>query len=109
MNTVLKMVEAWSFAFGGEEHTGWLPKNAIRPKPTPVEHELLDVQIESADGGFLLIWAARPSPTCRDSLPPKAGDTWHETVGDAEAAARDAFGIEHEHWIHVQGLGETSP
>ena len=98
MRTVLKKVEAWPFAFGGEEPSGWLPPEAATPRPTPIEHELLDVEIESVDGGFLLRWAARPSPTCRELRPPKMGDTWHETVEDAEVAAREAFGIEHGHW-----------
>jgi hypothetical protein len=102
MSTVLKKVEGWPFAFGGEEHSGWLPPEAVTPRPTPVERELLDVQIESTDGGYLLTWAARSSPTCRDSLPPKTGDTWHETIEDAEAPARDAFGIEHEHWTDIR-------
>lgn len=101
MSTVLKKVEAWPFAFGGEKHSGWLPSNAVTPKPTPVERELLDVQIESTDSGYLLTWAARPSPTCRELLPPKVGDTWHETIEDAEAAAHDYFGIEHEHWTDI--------
>ena len=101
MSAVVKKVEAWPFAFGGEEHCGWLPPDTVTPRPTPVERQLLDVQIEAADGGYLLTWAARPSPTCRDVLPPKTGDTWHKTIEDAEAAARDAFGIEHEHWTNI--------
>ncbi len=101
MSTVLKRVEAWPFTFGGEEHSGWLPPDALKPKPTPIEPELLDVTIGRADGGYLLIWAARPSATCREMLPPKTGDTWHETIEDAEAAAREYFGIEHEHWRDI--------
>lgn len=106
--TVVKKVEAWSFAFGGENHSGWLPPNAATPLPTPIEHEVLDVIIEKNEGGYLLIWAARPSPTCHKSLPPKAGDSWHETIEDAEAAARDWFGIEERHWT-TQAQPKSQP
>jgi hypothetical protein len=101
VSTVLKKVEAWPVEFGGEQHSGWLPPNAVTPRPTPVERELVDVQIESTDGGYLLTWAARPSSTCRELRPPKAGDTWHQTIEDAETAARVSFGIQHEHWADI--------
>jgi hypothetical protein len=96
---MLKKVEDWPFTFGGEAHSGWLPPGATVPLPTPVEREQLDVSIEAIDGGYLLVWTARPSLTCREPIPPKAGDTWHATLAEAEDAARDAFGIEQEHWI----------
>jgi hypothetical protein len=102
MDMILKKVEGWPFTFGGEPHTGWLPPGAATPLPTPVERELLDVSIEATDGGYLLCWAARPSPTCHDPSPPKAGDTWHQTIAEAEAAARETFGIEHPHWTDCQ-------
>ena len=95
----LKKVEGWPFTFGGEAHSGWLPPGAAVPLPTPIEHEVLDVSIEATDGGYLLIWDARPSLTCDNARPPKAGDTWHATLADAEQAALKAFGIEHQHWI----------
>ena len=101
MSTVLKKVEAWPFAFGGEEHSGWLPPGAATPRPTPVERELLDVSIEREGGGYLLIWAARLSPTCRELRPPKVGDSWHQSIDGAETAARDEFGIEREHWTDI--------
>ena len=98
MNTALKKVEAWPFTFGGEEHNGWLPSEAVMPKPAPTERVLLDVMIEQIEGGYLLVWAARPSATCHDKLASKTGDTWHETIEDAESAAREYFGIDHGHW-----------
>ena len=106
MSTVLKKVEAWPVTFGGEAHRGWLPANAATPLPTPVEHEILDVRIESEPGGYLLIWAAHPSPICRDRLPPKVGDSWHETVEDAETAAEEKFGIGRGDWtLLTDGAG----
>src|SRR5687767_2864454 len=105
ISTVLKRLQASAVTLGGEEHTGWLPSDAVRPRPTPAEREVVDVQIESTDGGYLLAWAARPSPTCRESRPPKVGDTWHQTIEEAEAAAREAFGNQHEHWTDVPQTG----
>jgi hypothetical protein len=94
---VIKKVEGWPFTFGGEVHSGWLPPGAATPLPTPIEHEVLDVAIVTCDGGYLLEWAARPSEICGKLLPPKVGDSWHETIDDAEAAAQEWFGIERKH------------
>jgi hypothetical protein len=102
MGTIVKKVEGWSFVFGGEAHSGWLPPGAAMPLPTPVEHETLDVRIEATDGGYLLIWTARLSPTCRELRPPKAGDTWHQTLKDAEDDALESFGIQASDWIEVE-------
>lgn len=65
-----------------------------------MHRELLDVTIEQDDAGsgFLLIHAARPSSTCPEPVPPCAGDSWHETLQDAEAAAYEMFGIAPEDW-----------
>ncbi len=104
---ILKKVDGWPFTFGGEPHTGWLPPGAAVPLAMPVENERLDVSIEAIDGGYLLIWTAQPSRTCRDAMPPKTGDTWHATLADAEEAARQNFGIDHRHWIEC-GNNERS-
>lgn len=101
MNATIKRVEAWPFTFGGQEHQGWLPPGAAVPLPTPLEHELLDIRIDRIDGGYLLIWSTRSSPTCRELRPPKIGDTWHETAEEAEQAACSHFGVGPEHWIVV--------
>ena len=104
MTTVLKKVEAWPFTFGGELHSGWLPPEASPPHPRPMHRELLDITIEQEDGGagYLLEHAARPSPTCPAPLrPPYVGDTWHETLEDAEEAAREYFGVREEDWSDV--------
>jgi hypothetical protein len=85
---IVKKVEGWQFTFGGEVHSGWLPPNAATPLPTPIEHEVLDVAIEKCEGGYLLAWVARRSATCRELLPLKVGDSWHETIEDAQAAAQ---------------------
>ena len=101
MATIVRKVEAWPFTFGGELHAGWLPPEAAPPEPAATHRELLDITIEQEDAGvgFLLIHTARWSPTCPEPLPPCAGDSWHETLQDAEAAAYETFGIEPEDWI----------
>lgn len=101
---MLKKVDGWPFTFGGDIHSGWLPPGAAIPLPTPIEHEFLDISIEAEGSGYLLIWNARSSATCRDRRPPKTGDTWHATLADAEQAAFEEFGIEPQHWI---ACGET--
>jgi hypothetical protein len=98
---ILKRVEGLPVTFGGEIHKGWLPPNAAMPLPTPIEYEVLDVTIQTESGGYLLIWTARPSETCRESLPPKAGDTWYKSVEDSEAAAQEWFGIEKNDWLEL--------
>jgi hypothetical protein len=95
---IIKRVEGWSFSFGGEVHSGWLPPHAAIPLPTPIEHEVLDLTIEKCEGGFLLTWTARRSRDCPDVYPLKVGDSWHETIEGAEAAAQEWFGIERSHW-----------
>ena len=101
MAVVLKKVEGWPFTFGGELHSGWLPPEAAPPLPRPTHRELLDITIEQEDGGggYLLIYEARPSQTCAEPVrAPCAGDTWHETLEDAEDAAQEYFGVRPEDW-----------
>ncbi len=95
---MIKQVLGIRVEFGGEEATGWLPSSAAEPRATPVESEILDVRISEAGGGFSLDWAARPSATNAEPQPPKTGDLWFERLEDAEEAAREQFGIQHEDW-----------
>ena len=102
MATVLKKVEGWPFTFGGALHSGWLPPEAAPPPPRPTHREVLDITIEEENGGYLLIYAARPSPTCPEPVrAPYAGDTWHDTLEEAEEAAYEYFGVRREDWSDV--------
>jgi hypothetical protein len=76
--------------FGGEEHVGWLPSDASQPLPTSVEIVRLNFEIQSMDGGYLLVWQGSERRHC--------GDTWHASVGDALDQAKLCFGIEPEEW-----------
>ena len=87
---VLKQILGFKVQFGGEEHEGWLPDGASLPKPTPCETVELDIRIEATDGGYLLIWVGQNRRYC--------GDTWHETVQDAERQAELQFGITGRDW-----------
>ncbi len=109
MGTIIRRISGWPFTFGGEDHCGWLPPEASKPMPTPRDQEVLDVQIvKQADGGYILEWAARPSPTCFELHPPKIGDLWCETVEDAEASAYQNFGIRREDWLTVAAAREQN-
>src|SRR5436189_6459404 len=88
---VLKRVCGLPFRFGGIEHSGWLPSGAAKPLPTPMEDVVLDVEIESIPGGFILFWQSR------DGL--KFADSWFITLEQAEEAARNQLGIERDQWI----------
>ena len=89
MNSV-KRITGMPFQFGGEEHTGWLPPNAAVPLPTPFNDALLDVEIQYDGHGFLLCYATQ------DGL--ASGDTWYESLADAEQAAKEQFGIQRSQW-----------
>jgi hypothetical protein len=81
------------FPWGGRKHTGWLPKGAVEPQPTPVEADILDILIEEESGGFLLIWSGR--------LTGRHGDTWHESLMKAEEQAEANFDIVPAQWVRA--------
>jgi len=79
---------------GGEQHTGWLPRGAATPLPTPVRD--LDFEFEISDDGgdgFLLSYQSSDK-SCH-------GDTWHQTIDEAIAAAQESFGIARDEWKFV--------
>jgi hypothetical protein len=92
---VLRRASGVSFEYGGHEHSGWLPPGAATPLPTPVQHVTLDVTIEGDDVcGYLLVFVAREDPDF-------GNDYWYENAADAEAAAKDWFGIGPGRWEDV--------
>jgi len=74
----------------GEEHTGLLPAGAAKPLPTPVRDVLLNVEIQFDGSGYLLCYSSTDGTVF--------GDTWHETLSDAERAATEYFGIDGSEW-----------
>ena len=87
---VVKRITGMPFQFGGEKHSGWLPPNAAVPKPTPIQDVLLDVEIQFDGHGFLLCYSTQDGVI--------SGDTWHESLSDAEQAAKEQFGIQASQW-----------
>lgn len=81
------------FQWGGQRHSGWLPKGAGEPKPVPVEPDVLDIQIDEESGGYLLIWSGR--------LTGRHGDTWHETLKQSEQQAEANFDIVPGQWVRA--------
>ena len=90
MPKVLKTISGFPYRFGGKEHQGWLPPNAAKPLPTPVEDVLLDLQIMEEAGGHLLCWASRDGR--------HHGDLWFQRIEDALTQAAEDFGIEERLW-----------
>jgi hypothetical protein len=87
---VVKQITGKNIKFGGEEHEDWLPPNASLPKATAIENPTIDVQIVEEADGYLLAWQSQSGS--------KAGDTWHETIEDAERQAENQFGAEEWEW-----------
>ena len=76
--------------FGGEEHSGWLPANAVTPPPTPAEEALVDFEISEVEGGYVLEWYSRNTR--------HHGDSWYETLEDVLEQASIDWGIRPEEW-----------
>jgi hypothetical protein len=89
---VLKRVFGVSYAYGGEEHSGWLPPGATTPLLTPNRRVMLDLAIED-DGcsGYLLVFRAPDDPSF-------GNDFWFENAAAAEAKAKEWFGIGPAQW-----------
>ncbi|MDB5391758.1 MAG: hypothetical protein JWM11_7404 [Planctomycetaceae bacterium] len=78
------------FEFGGEVHSGWLPPNAAIPLPTPIQHVLLDIEIQFDGFGYLLLYSSQDGSI--------SGDTWHQTMAEAQQAATQNFGVQLLEW-----------
>ncbi len=94
MFAVVKRISALPVRFGGVEHSGWLPPNAAKPLPTPVEDVLLDLEIVQDAGGYLLCWSSRDGRY--------VGDLWFARIEDAVGEATKDFGAEEEQWQVVE-------
>jgi hypothetical protein len=91
---VIKRLLAVPVRFGGEEHSGWLPANAVTPQPTPVEDALVDFEVNELEGAYILEWFSRNTS--------HHGDSWHETLEDALEQASTEFGVRPEEWHSVR-------
>jgi hypothetical protein len=91
---VIKRLLAVPVRFGGEEHSGWLPANAVTPQPTPVEDALVDFEVNELEDGYILAWYSHNTSN--------HGDSWHETLEDALEHASAEFGVRPEEWHSVR-------
>jgi hypothetical protein len=94
---LIKRVIGWPYAYGGEEHSALLPPGAAKPPPTPIRHVMVDLKIEEvvpgeSSSGYLRIQIAQDGAFCWDS--------WHSSIGDAEDAAAEIYGIPPDAWLN---------
>lgn len=90
MMTVIKRLLGQKVRVGGTQHIGWLPEGAAKPLPTPIREELFDLEIQFDGSGYLLCYASQSGDLY--------GDTWHETLSEAEDAATETFGVRADQW-----------
>ncbi len=90
---VVRKKSAHLVRVGGEQHSGWLPAGVARPLPTPVRDVLFDVEIQDTGAGFLLCYVSHDGSLY--------GDTWHETLSQAEQVAQEDFGLGRDDWGEV--------
>jgi hypothetical protein len=90
MAHILKRATDIPMRVGGEEHSGWLPHNALQPLPTPVRDLILDLEIHEVEGGYILYHISRDGS--------QLGDSWFKTLEETESAAHDWFGIRSSDW-----------
>jgi hypothetical protein len=87
-------VAEWTVEFGGEEHSGWLPKGATTPPAMPLTRvELGFAIVEEEQGGYILEW--------RGPTPETSGDTWHSSVEAAVTEAERTFGVPEDAWAKL--------
>jgi len=87
---LIKEINNYKVSTGGEQHTGWLPANASKPQPTPVQEVSLNITIEHDGSGYLLCYTSSDGSIF--------GDFWHENLEDAESAASEYFGVKSNDW-----------
>jgi HEAT repeat protein len=90
MCEVVKRITGLEFCVGGEPHSGWLPPGAAMPRPTVERVLVFDLEIQSDGSGYLFCYLSRDQSM--------QGDTWHETLLQAETAAFEQFGVQVSKW-----------
>jgi hypothetical protein len=62
--------------------------------PTPLRHLILNLEIQDADGGYLLIGESRDGGMFFDN--------WFNTLEAAQTAAEEWFGVQASQWRDAQ-------
>jgi hypothetical protein len=92
--SVVSRINNFHTTIGGEAHSGWLPPDAALPLPTPRRDVVLNFVIECEGSGYLLI-----VNSADDSV---RGDTWHQSVADAQELAESWYGVSPTAWSPVE-------
>jgi hypothetical protein len=95
---IVSRVDNFTMMIGGEPHAGWLPPGAAKPLPTPTRQVVLNFTIEFDGSGYLLIVDSD------DGL--VRGDTWHQSVADAQAQAELWYGVPTSAWKSAEPAAE---
>lgn len=93
MISVVKKITGHVVRVGGDQHSGWLPEGASTPLPTPARDVTFDIEIQFDGFGYLLCYESQAGDLY--------GDTWHETLGEAEVEAAEMFGVQPSQWQDV--------
>ena len=93
MMSVVKKINGQRVQVGGTQHSGWLPEGAATPLPTPARDVAFNLEIQFDGFGYLLCYASEAGDLY--------GDTWHETLSDAEDQAAEWFGVTRAQWQEV--------
>ena len=88
--TIVKKITGHVARVGGTQHCGWLPEGAAAPLPTPARDVAFNLEIQSDGSGYLLCYASEAGALY--------GDTWHETLDEAEEQAAEWFGVSRDQW-----------
>lgn len=86
-------ITGFPFRSGGVPHSGWLPNGAAIPLQTAIRHVLLDLEIQFDGCGYLLLHASQDGSI--------AGDTWHQSIAEAQQSAMDHFGVPLSEWKSI--------
>ncbi len=97
--SVLKVIHGRPVRIGGQQHTGWLPVGAASPLPTPIRDLLFNFEIQFDGSGYLLCYVSTDNTVY--------GDTWHESLEEAEASALENFGITSMEWESIDENSST--
>lgn len=88
--TVVKRILDHHVMVGGEQHSGWLPAGATTRLPSPVRDVAFDIEIKFDGFGYLLCYVSAAGDLY--------GDTWHQTLEDAEQAAAEKLCVCADQW-----------
>lgn len=76
---------------GGEQHTGWIPAGDSIPLPTPIRMVSMRFEITDDGGGNYLLLSESEDGSLY-------GDTWHQTIEEAQEVAETSFGVRRDEW-----------